>query len=169
MAARAGVCRAETGVHMALARHAARAPPGASGPTATPVNTGTNRTVLGALARDGLMAALTGEGRTDEPGFFPAVQTRLVPTWPAGQVGCMANRSAHHVSGVTAAMASGGARRAYRPPYAPDCSPLAQCWSQFTAIFRTKAARARDGRDQAMTEARTRMTPQDARGWFAHC
>jgi transposase len=71
--------------------------------------------------------------------------------------------------GVKAALASVGARLEYLPPYSPDGSPIAPCWSQFTAILRAKAARPRDLLDQAVAEACALMTPQDARGWFAHC
>jgi transposase len=81
----------------------------------------------------------------------------------------MDNLSSHQVDGVKEAIASVGARLEYLPPYSPDLSPIEKCWSKFNAILRAKAARTRDALDQAMTEAFAMMTPQDARGWFAHC
>jgi transposase len=81
----------------------------------------------------------------------------------------MDHLSSHQVEGVKEAIESVGARLEYLPPYSPDGSPIAPGWSQFTAILRAKAARPRDLLDQAVAEACAMMTPQDARGWFAHC
>jgi transposase len=159
----------ETGVNIALARHDARSPRGERVHTSKPVNQGKNMTVLGALSRDGMIASMTVEGRTDEQVFFTYVQTILVPTWHAGQVVCMDNLSSHQGSGVKEAIASVGARLEYLPPYSPDLSPIEKCWSKFKAILRAKAARTRDVLDQAIAEAFAMITPQNARGWFAHC
>jgi transposase len=126
-------------------------------------------TVLGALSLAGIMAAMTGEGRTAAQVFLTSVKTILVPALRPGQVVCMDNRSAHQVDGVQEALASVGARLEYLPPYAPDLSPIEAWWSKFKSILRATAARTRDLLDQAMTEALDKMTPEDARGWFAHC
>jgi transposase len=159
----------ETGVHMAMARHYARSPQGVRVHTSKPVNKGKNITVLGALSLDGIMASMTVEGSTNAQVFLTYVQTILVPTLHAGQVVFMDNLSSHQVDGVKEAIASVGARLEYLPPYSPDLSPIEKCWSKFKAILRAKAARTRDALDQAITEAFAMITPQDARGWFAHC
>jgi transposase len=159
----------ETGVHIALARHYARSPQGERVHTSKPVNKGKNITVLGARSLDGIMASMTGEGSTDAQVFLTYVQTILVPTLHAGQVVFMDNLSSPQVDGVKEAIASVGARLEYLPPYSPDLSPIEKCWSKFKAILRAKAARTRDALDQAITEAFAMITPQDARGWFAHC
>jgi transposase len=159
----------ETGVNLALARPYARSPHGERGHTSKPVNQGTNMTVLGALSLEGLMASMTVEGSTDAQVCLTYVQTILVPTLHAGHVVFMDTLSSHQGSGVKEAIASVGARLEYLPPYSPDFSPSETCWSKFQAIFRTKAARTREVLDHAITEARAMMTPQDARGWFAHC
>jgi transposase len=168
-AASAGVFLDETGVNLALARHYARSPQGERVQPSKPVNKGKNMTVLGALALDGIMASMTVEGRTDAQVFLIYVQTILVPTWHAGHVVFMDNLSSHPVSGVKEAIASVGARLASLPPYSPDLSPIEKCWSKFKAILRKKAARTHDLLDQAITEALAMITPQEARGWFAHC
>jgi hypothetical protein len=59
----------ETGVQMARARHDARSPQGERVHTSKPVNTGKHLTVLGALSRDGMIASMTVEGRTDDQVF----------------------------------------------------------------------------------------------------
>jgi transposase len=159
----------ETGINIAMARHYARAPQGERVHTAKPLNKGKNITVLGALSLHGITAAMTVEGSTDAQVFLTYVQTLLVPTLHAGQVVFMDNLSSHQVDGVKEAIAAVGARLEYLPPYSPDFSPIEPCWSKFKAILRAKAARTRELLDQAVAEAFAMMTPQDARGWFAHC
>jgi transposase len=159
----------ETGVNIAMARQYARSPQGERVHTAKPIHKGKNITVLGALSLDGMMASMTVEGSTDAQVFLTYVQTILVPTLQAGQVVFMDNLSSHQVDGVKEAIESVGAHLEYLPPYSPALSPLEKCWSKFKAILRAKAARTRDVLDQAITEALAMITPQDARGWFAHC
>jgi transposase len=115
------------------------------------------------------MAAMTVEGSTDAQVFLTYVKTILVPALRPGQVVFMDNLSAHQVDGVQEAIESVGARLEYLPPYSPDLSPIEACWSKFKSILRATAARTRDLLDQAITEALDRITPEDARGWFAHC
>ena len=159
----------ETGVNIAMARPYARAPQGERVHTSKPINKGKNIIVLGALSRNGIMASMTVEGSTDAQVFFTYVQTILVPTLQAGQVVFMDNLSSHQVHGVKEAIESVGARLDYLPPYSPDLSPIEKCWLKFKAILRAKAARTRDVLDQAIAEAFAMITPQNARGWFAHC
>jgi hypothetical protein len=60
-----GVFLDETAVNMAMARPYARSPQSARVHTSKPIHKGQNITVLGALSRDGLIAAMTVEGSTD--------------------------------------------------------------------------------------------------------
>lgn len=59
----------ETGVNMAMARQYGRAPTGTRVQTSAPVNTGTHVMEFGALSCDGILAAMTIEGRTDTQVF----------------------------------------------------------------------------------------------------
>jgi transposase len=101
--------------------------------------------------------------------FLTFVQTILVPTLRSGQIVIMDNLSSHKVNGVQEAIEAVGATLDYLPASAPDCSPIEACWSKFKEFLRAKAARTRERLDQAITEALETITPQDARGWFAHC
>lgn len=159
----------ETGVNIAMARHYARAPQGERAYASKPVNKGKNITVLGALSLDGIQAAMTVEGSTDTDVFLTYVQSVLVPTLRPGQVVSMDNLSSHKDDRIQTAIESVGARLEYLPPYSPDLSPIEECWSKFKASLRATAARTRETLDAAITHAFTLITPDDARGWFAHC
>ena len=159
----------ETGVNIAMTRRYARAPKGERVYAAAPVNKGKNVTVLGALSLTGITAAMTLEGSTDTPVFLTFVQKILAPALRPGQIVIMDNLSVHKVDGVKEAIASVGATLEYLPSYSPDLSPIEECWSKFKEVLRAKAARTRELLDQAITEAFDMITPQNARGWFAHC
>jgi transposase len=159
----------ETGVNIAMARLYARAPQGQRAYASIPVNKGKNITVLGALSLDGIIAAMTVEGSTDTQVFFTYVQTILVPALRPGQVVMLDNLSSHKDDRIQTAVESVGATLEYLPPYSPDFSPIEPCWSKVKAILRATAARTRETLDAAITHALKMVTPQEARGWFAHC
>jgi transposase len=159
----------ETGVNIAMTRRYARSPKGERVHTATPVNKGKNVTVLGALSLTGITAAMTIEGSTDTLVFLTFVRKILAPTLRPRQIVIMDNLSSHKGEGVEEAIESVGATLEYLPAYSPDLSPIEECWSKFKELLRAKAARTREVLDQAITEAFERITPQNARGWFAHC
>ena len=159
----------ETGVNIAMARHYARALQGERAYASKPVNKGHHITVLGALSLDGIIAAMTVDGSSDTQVFFTYVQTVVVPNLRPGQVVMMDNLSSHHNDRLQTAIEAVGATLEYLPPYSPDFSPIEKCWSKLKEILRAKAARTRDTLDAAITTAFTMITPQDARGWFAHC
>ena len=159
----------ETGVNLAMTRLYARAPQGERAYASTPVNTGKNITVLGALSLDGVIAAMTVEGSTDTEVFFTYVQTIVVPTLRPGQIVLMDNLSSHTDERIQTALEAVGATLAYLPPYSPDFSPIEPCWSKVKAILRATAARTRETLDAAITHALQMVTPQDARGWFTQC
>jgi transposase len=112
---------------------------------------------------------MTREGSTDTPVFFTFVQKILAPVLRPGQIVMMDNLSSHKGKGVKEVIEAVGATLEYLPSYSPDLSPLEECWSKFKELLRTKAARTRELLDQALTEAFELITPQNARGWFAHC
>ena len=159
----------ETGVNTAMTRLYARAPKGERAHASAPVNKGKNVTVLGALSLEGIVEAMTIEGSTDGQVFSTFIEDVLVPVLRPGQIVIMDNLSSHKVEGIQDAIEAVGARLEYLPSYSPDFSPIEKCWSKFKAILRAKAARTYERLDQAITEAFDMITPQDARGWFAHC
>lgn len=125
--------------------------------------------MIGALSLQGLDAVMTVAGATDGDVFRAYVRQVLRPTLVAGAVVIMENLGAHKVPGSRAAMEARGAQGRYVPPYAPDLSPIAPCWSKVTTALRTVKARAREALEQALAHAMATITAGDARNWFIHC
>jgi DDE superfamily endonuclease len=111
--ANARVLLDETGVNLAMTRLDARAPQGQRAYASTPVTKGKHSTVLGALSRDGIIAAMTVEGSTDTEVFLTYVPTILVPTWRPGQIVLMDNLSSHKDERIQTAIDSVGATLEY--------------------------------------------------------
>ena len=57
----------------------------------------------------------------------------------------------------------------FLPPYSPDMNPIEQAFSKVKGLVRKAGARTRGALDEAIGEALSAVTPEDAAGWFAHC
>lgn len=152
-----------------MARGDARAPRGQRAHATKPANRGRHVTRLGALGRHGSGAAMTVAGFTDGAVSLAFGREVLVPQLRPGQGIIMDTLTAHKVAGVVEAMTTPGARLLYLPPYSPDSSPSAACWSNVKALLRAKAARTLEPRAQASAEALAAITATDARGLVYPC
>ena len=162
-------CIDASGVNRAMTRLYGRAPKGERVVGAIPQNYGANVTMLGALGLQGIQAIMTLEGATNGDVFLAYVTHVLAPTLRPGDIVVMDNLRAHKVAGVEQAITGCGARLVYLPPYSPDLSPIAPCWSKLKAYLRKAQARTREALEMAMTQALATITAADAQGWFRHC
>jgi transposase len=55
------------------------------------------------------------------------------------------------------------------PAYSPDFSPIEEAFSKLKTFLRRVGARTREALQEAIAQALTLITAQDALGWFAHC
>ena len=152
-----------------MTRARGRAPAGERIAEATPQGHWQVLTTLGALALRGIVGAMTVESATDGDVFVAYLEHVLCPKLQVGDVVVMDNLSAHKVEGVRELITARGAELLYLPPYSPDFNPIEQCWSKVKQILRTLKARTSETLEQAMAQALAAITPDNARGWFAHC
>jgi transposase len=159
----------ESSVNLAMTRLYGRARAGERVGGSVPQNYGPNVTMLGALGIQGLQAVMTVDGATDADVFRTYVKRVLGPTLTPGDMVVMDNLQAHKAVGVQQAIARRGARRLYLPPYSPDLSPIAPCWSKMKPVLRKVKARTRAMLDTAIAEAMGMVSHTDAWGWFKPC
>jgi len=81
----------------------------------------------------------------------------------------MDNLSAHKVDGVRQLIEVTGAKLLYLPPYSPDLNPIEKAWAKIKQILRTIKARSTETLDQAITEALSLITEENATAWFRLC
>jgi transposase len=158
----------ETGSNLGMLRTYARSPVGQRVFDCAPSNYGGPITILGALSLTGLFAMMTVEGGTDTLVFQAYVDQVLVPELRPGQIVVMDNLAAHKAQGVRASIEAAGCFLVFQPPYSPDLNPIELAWSKLKSFLRTARARTRDALDKAVVWATEVVTPEDARGWFAH-
>jgi transposase len=161
----------ESGFDTRLTRTHARAPRGQRAHGKAPGGRWRRLTLLGALALDGLCAAMAGAGATDTAVFLAFVTQVLIPalkqTRPDAIV-VMDNLAAHRAAAVRRALEAAGIGHRYLPAYSPDMNPIELAWSKLKARLRATAARSRDALERAIPEALTTLTANNAQGWFRH-
>ena len=57
----------------------------------------------------------------------------------------------------------------YLPPYSPDYDPIEEAFSKIKNLIREAGARVREALIEAIGEALSEVTEEDARAFFEHC
>jgi transposase len=74
--------------------------------------------------------------------------------------------SSHKVDGVQQWIEQSGAEVLYLPPYSPDLDPIEKAWAKLKQLVRSAKARNSQALHQAVADALTRITPDNAEAWF---
>ena len=128
-------------------------------------------TVVGALALDGVVAAMSIAAATGTAVFRAFAEQILVPALrerPEAIV-VMDNLAAHRAEAVRDVLDRAGLGHRYLPPYSPDLNPIEQAWSKLKTRLRAEGARSREALEQALGPALAAITAEDAQGWFRLC
>ncbi len=109
------------------------------------------------------------EGATDSELFETYVEEFLAPSLCKGPVVVLDGLGAHRTARVRDLIEQRGADLLFLPPYSPDLNPIEEAFSKIKSIVRKAGARTREALDEAIGEALSAVSPEDAAGWFAHC
>jgi transposase len=128
--------------------------------------------VLGALGREGILAAMSIEAATSGAVFHAYLDRVLLPelrrTKPDAVL-VMDNLGAHKTPEVRGLLDRSGFPYRYLPSYSPDLDPIEPAWAQVKAELRRVAARDEDGLHRALGPALDRVSAANARAYFRHC
>jgi transposase len=158
----------ECGVDTRMTRAYARASRGRRAAGKVPWGRWKRLTVLGALALDGIVGAMSVAAATGTRVFLAFVEQVLVPALrdrPDALV-VMDNLAAHKAERVRAALEAAGVAYRYLPAYSPDLNPIEPARAQLKGRLRAEPARSLDALDAALGPALGTITAEDARGWF---
>lgn len=159
----------ECGTHTSMTRARARAPRGKRAYGKVPRNRGKNTTLIASMTLEGGMCeAMAVEGATDAQVFEAYVEGFLAPSLWAGQIVLLDNLGAHKTQRVRELIEARGAEVWFLPAYSPDLNPIEEAFSKVKALLKKAAARTKEALMEAMAGALAAVTPEDARGWFAH-
>ena len=165
----------ETGIDTGMARTHARAARGRRAPGKVPWGRGgrERRTVVGALALDGMVASMSVAAATGTAVFLALAEQVLAPALRGrpDAIVVMDNLPAHKAEVVRDALDRAGLGHRYPPPYSPDPNPIEQAWSKLkarlrAARLRAEGARSREALEAALGPALAAITDRDARGWL---
>jgi transposase len=159
----------ESSVNTSMTRLYGRAAPDQRVIDSTPQLSRARTTTLAVIGLAGLTAPLVLEGAINGSVFAGYIEQCVAPTLQPGDILFMDNLPAHKVAGIEALVDARGAHVIYLPPYSADFNPIELAWSKVKTILRKLKARTAEALLEALKQALQAITPQDIRGWFAHC
>jgi transposase len=158
----------EMGVHTSLAPLYGYSRKGERVRLQVPRNRGRNTTLLASITLRGMGETLAVEGSTNREVFEAYVEHALAPTLEAGQVVVMDNLSAHKPARVRELIESRDCQLIYLPAYSPDFNPIEEAFAKIKGMLRQAGARTKDALVDALGEALSAVSAQDAQGYFQH-
>ena len=160
----------ECGTHTSMTRPRARAPKGKRAYGKVPRNRGKNTTLIASMTLAGAVGtSMAVEGATDKEVFEAYVEHFLAPTLQEGQLVVMDKLGAHRTQKVRELIEERGAKLWLLPSYSPDLNPIEEAFSKIKALLKKAKARTREALLEALSRALRAVTPEDTKGWFAHC
>lgn len=126
-------------------------------------------TMIGAVWLDGSTAVMELPGAMDGAAFRAYVEHVLSPKLRPGDIVVMDNLSSHLDLHARHLIESCGAQILFLPPYSPDFNPIEKMWSKVKTLLRGLAARTQEWLSRAITEALSKITNSDTKGWFNSC
>jgi transposase len=165
------VCLDESGVTTKMARTHARAPRGQRAYGSIPLGAWQRRTVLGALAWEGLVATMSLEAATSTPVLLAYLEQVLVPKLQRVKpdaILVLDNLRPHRATAVSELLARAGIGLLDLPRYSPEFNPIEHAWAKMKERLKAKAARSLEALEAELKLALDTITAQDARGWFRH-
>jgi transposase len=107
-------------------------------------------------------------GDRDAQVFEAYVEGFLAPSLWAGQIVLLDNLGAHKTRRVRELIEARGAEVWFLAAYSPDLNPIEEAFSKVKALLKKAAAGTKEALMEAMAGALAAVTPEEARGWFAH-
>jgi transposase len=159
----------ECGVHTSLAPIYGYAPRDERLHLPVPRNRGKNTTLLSSMTTGGMGPSLAVEGATTARVFETYVEKVLVPSLCAGQIVVMDNLGAHRPRRIRELIEQQGCcELLYLPAYSPDYNPIEEAFAKIKNLLRKAAARSKEALLEAIGQALSAVTAEDALGYFEH-
>jgi transposase len=124
---------------------------------------------IAAMTTRGMLTGCTFDAAVDSEMFLAFVEQMLVPKLRRGQVVVLDNLPAHKSPRIDQLIESAGARVLRLPPYSPDFNPIEMAISKIKALLRKLARRTVSDVIEAVGQALTSVTADDAQNFIRHC
>ena len=124
---------------------------------------------IAAMTTCGMLTGCTFDAAVDGAMFLAFVEQMLVPQLRRRQVVVLDNLPAHKSPRIDRLIESAGARVLRLPPYSPDFNPIEMAISKIKTLLRKLARRTVSEVMQAIGQALTSITADDALNFIRHC
>src|SRR5207244_10942996 len=124
---------------------------------------------IAALSAGGMLGYGAFDGATDTQTFLTFVRDGLIEHLQPGQVVVLDNLPAHKSPKIDELIESVGARVLRLPPYSPDFNPIEMAISKMKSVLRKLARRTVEALLEAIDQAVSAITADDARAFIRHC
>jgi transposase len=158
----------ECGTHTSLAPVYGYCPKGERLHLSVPRNRGKNTTLLASMTVEGMGPSMAVNGSTTTEVFEAYLEHVLLPELQEGQVVIMDSLPAHKPNRVRELIEERGCELLYLPSYSPDYNPIEEAFSKIKEILRRAAARSREALVEAIGQALSAISSQDAWRFFKH-
>ena len=159
----------ESGAKTNMTRLRGRAPRGQRLHASAPCRRWESTTMIGAIRLDGDTACMHLPGAADRTAFNVYVEKILCPMLRPNDIVVMDNLSVHKSPEALRLIQAVGAEVRFLPAYSPDLNPIEKMWSKVKALLRSAEARTQEELDAAISMALSKITNNDAAGWFFSC
>lgn len=129
---------------------------------------GKNVTLVSSITLEGMAASMSIEGSSDTDSFGIYMREILAPSLKRGQIVLMDNLSVHTSGWVRELIEQRGCQLWLLPSYSPDMNPIEEAFSKIKGILRRVGARTKGALVEALGEALSAVSAQDAQGYFEH-
>ena len=123
--------------------------------------------MISSIRLDGTTACMHLPGAADTAAFVTYIDQVLCPTLKQGDLVVMDNLSVHKSPEVLKLVEAVGAEVRFLPAYSPDLNPIEKMWSKIKALLRSAEARTPQELDEAISQAFSKITANDAAGYLA--
>jgi transposase len=158
----------ECGTHTSLAPVYGYCPKGERLRLSVPRNRGKNTTLLASMTVEGMGPSMAVEDSTTAEVFEAYLEHVLLPELREGQVVIMDSLPAHKPNRVRELIEERGLELLYLPSYSPEYNPIEEAFSKIKEILRRSAARSREALVEAIGQALSAISSQDAWSFFKH-
>lgn len=121
------------------------------------------------MTLDGIGPSMLIAGSVTTAVFEAYLEQVLTPSLRPGQIVVLDNLSAHKSPRIRELLATCDCQLWYLPPYSPDYSPIELAFAKIKADVRRANARTREVLEDALANALTHISANDARAFFRHC
>jgi transposase len=125
--------------------------------------------MISSIRLDGTTACMHLPGAADTAAFVTYIDQVLCPTLKQGDIVVMDNLSVHKSPEVLKLVEAVGAEVRFLPAYSQDLNPIEKMWSKIKALLRSAEARTPQELDEAISQAFSKITANDAAGYLASC